>query len=113
MNRYVKILVFLYQLPIIFAPAIFQLFNLFSDPSKVKPGLVDYSGLYAAGIWVLRPDYIVDYLTIDPPPPTLKYVIPEVQKLMESAAKISNSNEPKKRKKLDETSSQKMKRSRK
>lgn len=74
---------------------------------------MDYSQLYSAGIWVLRPDYIVDYLTLEPPPPTLKYVIPEVQKLIEAEAKIDNPNESKKRKTIEGASSQKVKRTRK
>ena len=75
--------------------------------------MVDYNGLYSAGIWVLRPEYIADYLMQEPPPPTLKYVITEVQKLIETEATHNRSSDTKKRKNEEDKSSQKMKRTKK
>jgi len=81
--------------------------------AKKALGLVDYNQLYSAGIWVLRPDYIADYLTQDPPPPIQKFVVSEVQKLMETESKDDTSTDTKKRKNDEDISSQNLKRTRK
>ena len=72
--------------------------------------MIDYVSLHSSGIWVLRPDFIAEYLTQDPTPPTLKYVVQEVQKLTGGE---TNAVDSKKRKIEDERSSQKTKRTRK
>jgi len=87
--------------------------HAFVDSSKKALGLVDYNQLYSAGIWVLRPDYIADYLTQDPPPPIQKFVVSEVQKLMETESKDDTSTDTKKRKNDEDISSQNLKRTRK
>ena len=86
--------------------------DLFSDTSKVKPGCIDFASLRSSGVWILRPDYIAEYLTQDPPPPTLKYVISDAQQPMDSPAQTLQSDS-KKRKNDDDRLSQRTKRSKK
>eukprot|EP00794_Sanderia_malayensis_P005713 gene5713-6413_t len=50
---------------------------------KSKISLGDIRVLNSAGILLLKPDYMADYLMYDTPPSMLKYQIPEVLKLAE------------------------------
>ena len=66
-----------------------------------------------AGIWILRPDYIAEYLMQEPVPPASKFVIPEVHKLNEEDSETYENASNKKRKAEDVRPSQRSKRSRK
>lgn len=44
---------------------------------------VDFNMLHEAGIWILKPEYISDYLTVYPKPPIFNYIIEEVKNLGE------------------------------
>ncbi len=80
----------------------------------MKPGTIDFLELHSAGIWVLRSEYLMDYLLQDPAPPMLKYIAKEVQKLseMETSPFLETTyTDAKKRKTSDPFSAPKTKRS--
>ena len=44
---------------------------------------LDFEALHNAGIWILKPEYISDYLTVFPTPSAFSYVLDEVSYLSE------------------------------
>ena len=50
----------------------------FSDRKQLTRANVDLRSLHDAGIWILKPEYIADYLILQPKPPTFDYVLEEV-----------------------------------
>lgn len=47
----------------------------------MKPGALDIAALYNAGIWLVKPDYIAEFLMQNPEPHPGRYLIPEAAKL--------------------------------
>jgi len=65
--------------------------------------------LHDAGLWVLKPEFIADFLTVYPKPSALNYVIEEVQQKDESMNRGSSASSGK-RKATNRTNLQKDKR---
>lgn len=47
----------------------------------MKPGTLDIDSLYNAGVWLVKPDYIAEFLMHDPEPHPGRYLIPEAARL--------------------------------
>ncbi|EDV27656.1 uncharacterized protein TRIADDRAFT_53583 [Trichoplax adhaerens] len=58
--------------------------HAFIDTNRTKPGSIDLQQLINANIVCLKPDYIAEYLTHDPPPNPDSFILSEVQNLMKS-----------------------------
>ncbi|KAK3750779.1 hypothetical protein QZH41_015324 [Actinostola sp. cb2023] len=63
--------------------------HAFIDYNKMKPGTLDIDALYAAGIWLVKPDYIAEFLMQDPEPHPGRFLIPEAAKLNQSESNTS------------------------
>lgn len=80
-----------------------------SDKNLAENTNVNYEHLHSMGIWILKPEYITDFLSLQPTPPTFNYVIDEVKHLNEQSITVPT---PGKRKAPADTSIQKQKRTR-
>lgn len=49
------------------------------DKKQAKRNNIDYRYLQESGLWVLKPEYISDFLTNDTKPSALNYVVDELQ----------------------------------
>ena len=65
------------------------------DKRQASKNKVDYERLNDAGLWVLKPEYIADFLTVDPKPSALSYTIDEVQVKDTSVSLHTNSGKRK------------------
>ena len=88
------------------------LFIFLLDSSKGKNALLDVRALQAADIWILKPEYIAEYLMQDPPPHPRKYLIPEAVKILEETEGRSDLSYSQQRKRKAEESIAEIKRSR-
>jgi len=80
-----------------------------ADAKKAESSGVSLQELHDSGIWILRPDFISDYLTLFPTPSTIKYILPEAKTLTDES---QNAMTPGKRKTSEAAPSQRAKRSR-
>lgn len=49
------------------------------DKRQAIKSKVDYERLNDSGLWVLKPEYIADFLTVNPKPSALSYIVDELQ----------------------------------
>jgi len=82
---------------------------IIGDKNLAEKTNVNYEHLHSMGIWILKPEYITDFLSLQPTPPTFNYVIDEVKHLNEQSITVPT---PGKRKAPADTSIQKQKRTR-
>ena len=99
---------FSFSLQRLFHQSNFLTLQFHLDKKQAKKSNVDYEKLNAAGIWLLKPEYIADYLTVSPKPPVFNYVLDEAKALSEHNTSIPT---PGKRK-ADDTMNTRQKRTR-
>ena len=54
-----------------------------TDLTKAKITAAELESLQSSGIYLLKPDYIADYLMQDPPPHPKRYLLSELGKIVQ------------------------------
>ena len=81
---------------------------LFLDKKQAQKYAIDYEALYNEGIWILKPEYIPDYLTRNPIPPTFNYLIDEAKSFQDGNISAPAAG----KRKMSEATTQRLKRTR-
>ena len=81
---------------------------LFLDKKQAQKYAIDYEALYNEGIWILKPEYIPDYLTRNPIPPTFNYLIDEAKSFQDGNISAPAAG----KRKMSEAMTQRLKRTR-
>ena len=81
---------------------------LFADKKQAQIYGIDYEALHNEGIWILKPEYIPDYLTRNPIPPTFNYLIDEAKSFQDGSINASAAG----KRKTSEATTQRLKRTR-